>query len=149
MFILIALIILAFVIYIYPKRKPDRLKILKYEAYKYSGLNPDLYYKFLNNIELMEQTIQSVDTSSKYLYTALDNLQDIALYSKGGSSGFIDKIHDLSSRIGNEAELMILEVALQQGVRFHPKYIKPIEPTFIQDFCKKYPNAPECNLKDY
>ena len=129
MFILVILVLLIFLIYVYPKQKLDRLKLLKYEVYKYSGLNPNLYYKFLNNIELMEQTLQSVDTSSNYLYLAIDNLQDIALYAKGGSTGFIDQVHDIASRLGNEAELMILEVALQQGVRFQPKYIKDIEPS--------------------
>ena len=129
MFILVILVLLIFLIYIYPKQKTDRLKLLKYEVYKYSGLNPDLYYKFLNNIELMEQTLQTVETSSKYLYLAIDNLQDIALYAKGGSTGLIEQVHDIASRLGNEAELMILEVALQQGVRFHPKYLKDIEPS--------------------
>jgi hypothetical protein len=97
----------------------------------------------------MKQNIYSVDLSAKYLYQAIDNIQDMALSAKGGSTGFIEEIHDIASRLGNEAELMILDVALQQGVRFHPKFIKDVPETMLEDFCKKYPNAPECNLKDY
>lgn len=145
MFILLALIV--FAIYIYPKRDNDKLKDLKFEVYKYSGLNPDLYYRFLNNIQLMDQTIQSVETSSGYLYEALDNLQDMALNAKGGSSGLIENLHDIASRIGNAAELTILDNALRQGVRFYPKYIKNTPDTKLFDFCVQYPNAPECNSK--
>jgi len=147
LFILVFVIIL--IVYFYPKRDTDQLAPLKYEVYKYSGLNPDLYHSFLNNMNLMKQNIYSVDLSAKYLYQAIDNIQDMALSAKGGSTGFIEEIHDIASRLGNEAELMILDVALQQGVRFHPKFIKDVPETMLEDFCKKYPNAPECNLKDY
>ena len=120
------LALVLFLIYVYPQRDVDPLRDLKFEAHKYSGLNPTLYYKFLNNISLMRQTISSVDTSAGYLYTAIENLQDMGLESVGGSSGFVEELHDLGSRIGNAAELLILEEAVNQGVRFNPKYIKTI-----------------------
>ncbi len=97
----------------------------------------------------MKQNLYSVDLSTKYLYKAIDNLQDLALNAKGGSTGFIDEVHDIASRLGNEAELMIMEVALEQGTRFNPKFIKYVPDTNLQDFCEKYPGAPECSLKDY
>jgi len=97
----------------------------------------------------MKQYMYSVDLSSKYLYQAIDNLQDLALNAKGGSTGLIDEVHEIASRLGNEAELMILDVALSQGIRFHPKFIKHIPNSDLSNFCQKYPNAPECNLKDY
>jgi hypothetical protein len=122
---------------------------IKYEVYKYSGLNPDLYHRFLNNMDLMKQNLYSVDLSAKYLYKAIDNLQDLALNAKGGSTGFIEEVHDIASRLGSEAELMIMEVALEKGVRFNPKFIKETPDTNLQDFCEKYPGAPECSLKDY
>jgi hypothetical protein len=100
-------------------------------------------------MDLMKQSLYSVDLSARYLYQAIDNLQDLALNAKGGSTGFIDEVHEIASRLGNEGELMILDVALEQGVRFHPKFIKDTPITMLQDFCKKYPSAPECSLKDY
>jgi hypothetical protein len=100
-------------------------------------------------MDLMKHYLYSVDLSAKYLYQAIDNLQDLALNAKGGSSGFIEEVHEIASRLGNEGELMIMDVALEQGVRFHPKFIKDTPETMLQDFCKKYPNAPECSLKDY
>ena len=149
MYLLILIFIACIAVYLYPKRDRDQLAPIKYEVHKYSGLNPDLYRSFLNNMDLMKQYTYSVDLSAKYLYQAIDNLQDLALNAKGGSTGFIEEVHDIASRLGNEAELMILDVAMSQGVRFHPKFIKYIPDTNVSDFCKKYPNAPECNLKDY
>jgi hypothetical protein len=149
MYLLILIFLVCIAVYLYPKRDRDQLAPIKYEVYKYSGLNPDLYHSFLNNMDLMKKYTYSVDLSAKYLYQAIDNLQDLALNAKGGSTGFIEEVHDIASRLGNEAELMILDVATTQGVRFHPKFIKEIPDTTLKDFCKKYPNAPECNLKDY
>jgi hypothetical protein len=149
MYLFILVLLIVFVIYLYPRRDRDQLAPIKYEVYKYSGLNPDVYHSFLNNMSLMKQYMYSVDLSSKYLYQAIDNLQDLALNAKGGSTGFIDEVHEIASRLGNEAELMILDVALSQGIRFHPKFIKHIPNSDLSNFCAKYPNAPECNLKDY
>ena len=148
MFIFIIVLLVAFVVYIYPKRDRDQLASIKYEVYKYSGLNPDMYHSFLNNMELMKQSLHSVDLSAKYLYQAIDNLQDLALYAKGGSTGFIEDVHEIASRLGNEAELMILDEALKQGIRFHPKFIKFTPDDNLYKFCLKYPGAPECNLKE-
>ena len=150
MYLLIIIVLLAcLIVYYYPKQDRDQLTPIKNEVYKYSGLNPDLYYSFLNNMELMKTYTYSVDLSAKYLYQAIDNLQDLALNAKGGSTGFIEEVHDIASRLGNEAELMILDTATTQGVRFNPKFIKYTPDTNLADFCKEYPNAPECNLKDY
>ena len=126
LFIVLMLAVVLFLIYVYPQRDTDPLRDLKYEAHKYSGLNPELYRRFLNNMNLMKQTLSSVDTSSMYLYVALENLQDMGLEAMGGSSGFVEDLHDLASRIGNAGELLILEEAVTQGVRFNPKYIKNI-----------------------
>lgn len=149
MYLFILILIIVAIVYFYPKRDRDQLAPIKYEVYKYSGLNPDLYYSFLNNMDLMKQSLYSVDLSAKYLYQAIDNLQDLALNAKGGSTGFIEEVHEIASRLGNEGELMILDKALEQGVRFHPKFIKDTPDTNLRDFCIKYPGAPECSLKDY
>ena len=142
-------LLVVLIVYFFPKRDRDQLAPIKNEVYKYSGLNPDLYHSFLNNMDLMKKSLYSVDLSAIYLYQAIDNLQDLALNAKGGSTGFIEDVHEIASRLGNEGELMILDVALEQGVRFHPKFIKHIPNSDLANFCKKYPDAPECSLKDY
>jgi hypothetical protein len=144
MYLFILVLLVGFLVFLLPKRDKDPLGPLKNEAYKYSGLKPELYYSFLNNMKLMQQVTYSVDTSAGYLYKAIDNLQDLALYAKGGSTGLIDEIHELASRIGNAGELIILDSALNQGVRFYPKFIKFIPDTVLPKFCKAYPGAPEC-----
>lgn len=149
MYLLILVILVCIAVYLYPKQDRDVLAPIKFEVHKYSGLNPGLYHSFINNMELMEKYKHSVDLSAKYLYQAIDNLQDLALNAKGGSTGFIEEVHEIASRLGSEAEIMILKTATEQGVRFRPKFIQETRDTILSDFCKKYPNAPECNLKDY
>ena len=149
MYLFILVLVIAFVVYLYPKRDKDELEPIKNEVYKYSGLNPDLYYSFLNNMSLMKQTLYSTDISAKYLDQAIENLQDMALYAKGGSGGFVEEVHEIASRLGNQGELMIMEVALENGTRFYPKYIKYTSSTTLRDFCIQYPNAPECSLTDF
>jgi hypothetical protein len=147
MYLFILVLLVCFLVFFLPKRDKDTFGPLKLEAYKYSGLKPELYYSFLNNMKLMQQVLNSVETSAGYLYTAVDNLQDLALYAKGGSTGLIDEIHDLASRIGNAGELMILDSALKQGVRFYPKFIKFIPDSDLSKFCTNYPGAPECQAR--
>ena len=121
---LLVLFTLLTMMYIYPRREVDRLQVFKERAYKYSGIDPDTYAKFRIGLSLMQQSIHSVDTSASYLYGAIDNLQDLGLYMKGGSSDVVYEIHQLASDIGDAGERMLLDEALAQGVRFMPKYLK-------------------------
>ena len=114
-------------LYLYPKRNKRPLDEYKQKAKKYSGLSPDKYSEFVNNLELSEQTLYSVTLSTKYLYKAIDALQDLPLYAKGGSSGLIEEIHEMASSIGDAMERQIAKTALDQGVRFNPRYIKGIQ----------------------
>jgi hypothetical protein len=123
MFLLFVILLVIAVVYFYPQPKND----YKSQAKKYSGVCPAKYSEFVNNLELSEQMSYSVTQSSKYLYKALDALQDIPLYAVDGSSGLISEIHELASLIGDSVERNIAQTAIKQGVRFVPRYIKDIQ----------------------
>jgi len=132
MFLLFTILLIVVAVYFYPNRNKNPLEIYKQKAKKYSGLSPEKYSEFINNLELSEQMIYSVTQSSKYLYKSIDALQDIPLYSIGGSSELIQEIHELASSIGNTMERLIAETAISQGVRFYPKYIKDLQDPEIE-----------------
>ena len=125
MFLLFVILLIVAAVYFYPQlNNTNSLNNYKSQAKKYSGVSPEKYSEFVNNLELSEQMMYSVTQSSKYLYKSLDALQDIPLYSVGGSSGLIQDIHELASSIGDTMERNIAQTAIKQGIRFVPRYIK-------------------------
>ena len=112
------------------KSQPEnkQLEDLKMEVHKYSGLNPESYQSFLNNIDLMESSIQNenIELASEYLYNAIDNVQELALYLTGSSTEITDVILNLSRQIGVESEKMIMDSALYKRKQFRPKYLNEV-----------------------
>ena len=122
MFLLFVILLIVAAVYFYPQlSNTNSLDDYKKQAKKYSGVSPEKYSEFVNNLYLSEQMSYSVTQSSKYLYKALDALQDIPLYSVGGSSGLIQDIHELTSSIGDAMERNIAQTAVSQGIRFVPR----------------------------
>jgi len=105
-----------------PKGEKDSLRDFKREAHKYSGLNPELYYTFTNELDMHQATM----SSPRHLYLALDALEELALYTRGTSSGVRDEVRILVCNLGDAAELELI----LKGVRFTPKYLK--ETPFVQ-----------------
>lgn len=133
MFLLFVILLVVAAVYFYPQLvKTKSLDEYKSQAKRYSGVSPEKYSEFINNLELSEQMVYSVTQSTKYLYKALDALQDIPLYSVGGSSGLISDIHELASSIGDAMERNIAQTAISQGVRFVPRYIKDTQDVEIE-----------------
>jgi hypothetical protein len=55
-----------------------------------------------------------------FLNDALRSLEELSLYTKGGSSDATENIRVLVSNIGEEGERMMLK----NGILFTPKYLK-------------------------
>ena len=133
------LLILIFVIFLTlllftPKisKENDKLRELKMEAQEYSGLNPEMFKEFLNNMTLFEESLEFPELSSKYLYQSIDALERMALYTTSSSANAVDVMHEIIKEIGMEAELMILESSLQKGVSFRPTYLNNIDDFYIE-----------------
>ncbi len=89
----------------------ENLRDLKLELKPYSGLNPELYLRYVNNIELFGQSYDE-----EYLYKALEDAQELQLY---GSEDFQSTIN----KIAIEGERYIL----QRNNYFVPNYLNDLE----------------------
>lgn len=110
------------------QQENTQLEDLKMEVHKYSGLNPESYQSFLNNMDLMESGIQNenIDLASDYLYNAIDNVQDLSLYLTGSSTEITETILNLSRQIGVESEKLIMDMALYKRKQFRPRYLNEV-----------------------
>jgi len=113
-------------------RVNERLHELKIEAQEYSGLNPELFKEFLNNMTMFEESIEFPDLSSKYLYQAIDALERMALYTTSSSVDAASAVHEIVKEIGMEAELMILESAMGRGLSFRPTYLNNMDDFYTE-----------------
>jgi len=120
--LLLALVLMAVVWYL-PKNIRAVDTDFRTRAIKYSGLQPDLYYTFVNEMEIYKRS-PDVDTGSSHLYKALEALEELALYVKGGSTSVSEEIWELIHDIADHEEAQMLQAALEKGVRFAPKYLK-------------------------
>lgn len=110
------------------QQENTQLEDLKMKVHKYSGLNPESYQSFLNNMDLMESGIQNenIDLASDYLYNAIDNVQDLSLYLTGSSTEITETILNLSRQIGVESEKLIMDMALYKRKQFRPRYLNEV-----------------------
>ena len=99
------------------KVSPDVIREMKLKIHPYSGLNSDLYLQFVNNIELFGQNISNVSLASQYFYRAIQNLNDLHLYTD--TSQFRRQIKEISIK----GEKMLLESSLKYGSLFVPRYL--------------------------
>lgn len=122
--ILIVLAIFFVLMIVSPRIKTQRvnhaLEDLQLEVHKYSGLNPDIYYEFENNLNLMQTTVQEdPELAKEYLYMSIQNIEDLSLYSSGSNTEVIDELLHISKQIGFEGEKMLIDVDHQ----FIPRYL--------------------------
>ena len=110
----------------------ERLHELKIEAQEYSGLNPELFKEFLNNMTMFEESLEFPDLSSKYLYQGIDALERMALYTTSTSVDAVSAVHEIVKEIGMESELMILESAMDKGLSFRPTYLNNMDDFYTE-----------------
>lgn len=103
--------------------KDDFLDDLKMEVHRYSGVHPESFNNFMTNMELMEDNITKTDLASYYLYSAIDNAQNLAMYTTGHGTFVIDEVAEITNRLGTYAEQIIMNEALLRGNSFKPRYL--------------------------
>jgi hypothetical protein len=94
-------------------KKPEleNLRELKLKLQPFSGLNKDLYLRYVNNIELFGRT-----RDEEFLYKALENAQELQLY---GSEDFQDVIN----KVAIEGERYLIKT----NNSFMPRYLNDLE----------------------
>lgn len=128
MLILLFIIFLTLLLFT-PKvsKQNERLHELKIEAQEFSGLNPELFKEFLNNMTLFEDTLSPI-----YLYQAIDSLERMALYTTSSSVDVVEVVHEIVKEIGMEGELVILEDSMNKGLSFRPTYLNNMDDFYIE-----------------
>ena len=95
-------------------RKPpelENLRDMKLKLKPYSGLNPHLYMRYVNNIEMF-----GITYDEEYLYKAIDDAQELQLY---GTEDFQDVIN----KVAIEGENYII----RRNNYFVPRYLNDLE----------------------
>lgn len=95
---------------------PDVFEIQK-EIHEYSGISKDSYMKYLDTMDLVENTMDPNE-----LYKALNHLKNISL-SLPPDSDISDKLDALSDKLARRMEKHIMDYSLKNGKRFAPKYL--------------------------
>lgn len=126
LFFAVVLLMIVMMMIIFQNRPSNDTKLgdFKLQIHKYSGLNPDLYYEFVNDLELMNSIIDiDTDMASEYLYSSIDKANKLALYSTGVNTYIIDEIKQITDELAVYCEKLILDVALYKGNHFRPIYL--------------------------
>lgn len=126
MFLLIVLCIVFIVVYLSPFTKKTG-HVDTSRVYKYSGLNPELYSEFLQNIKYMEDNLKYTDVAAGHLYKAIENIQAMSLYATGSHTYVIDDIQVISRQIGVDGEKLVLDQAMLYGNEFRPQYLNNLD----------------------
>jgi|TARA_A200000159_G_C7337395_1_gene345672 hypothetical protein len=106
-----------------PPERADTLKDLKLKVHKYSGVEPEIYMKFLSKIKLAQRLEHNPNVAQQYLIESLDSLEDLGLYGETRNLGIQDEIHQLSNTIGYTFEKKLMDNAINNNEVFHPKYL--------------------------
>jgi hypothetical protein len=101
----------------------NRLRKYKLLVHPYSGLDPESWLRFINNLHNFEE-LDSLEKSANSLYSAIDNIRDIALGTRrADDSQFKDDLNLIATNLGIEGETILNQQALNKGLRFFPKYL--------------------------
>ena len=109
------------------RRHDKKMSDIKSELHKYSGLNPNLYFECISDLEAVEKNLyDNIELSADKLYVAIDKANALASYSTGVHTYVIDEIRDITERIGFRGEELIFERALISGYDFRPIYLNEL-----------------------
>ncbi|QIG60008.1 hypothetical protein [Dishui Lake phycodnavirus 4] len=93
------------------------------KIHKYSGVHPEMYEQYISYINLAKQNIDDTNRSKKFLYKSIQLLEEIALYGESGDLDIHEDMTYLIQQLGYEFERFLLNSALNNGIRFIPKYL--------------------------
>jgi len=126
---MISVVLIAFVVYFaikMIKRDVDdfsHIKEIQKKIHKYSGVNPDYYEQYLANFNLAKHTIKDVNQSKVFFHQAIQHLEELSLFGVAGDLDIHDEMTYLIQELGYNFEKMLLNSAINSGVRFIPVYL--------------------------
>jgi hypothetical protein len=126
---MISVVLIAFVVYFtikMIKRDVDdfsHIKEIQKKIHKYSGVNPYYYEQYLANFNLAKHTIKDVNQSKVFFHQAIQYLEELSLFGVAGDLDIHDEMTYLIQELGYNFEKMLLNSAINSGVRFIPVYL--------------------------
>jgi hypothetical protein len=121
MFFIFALVA-AYMVFLLTRTPPalNAFDALKMEAHKYSGVNPEEFKAFLNDLRLCELYLTEPGQGVVFLRRAIDHLQNLGVYN---DYDIHEEIEDLAFRVGWEYERELQRNAVAQKLRFQTRYL--------------------------
>jgi hypothetical protein len=121
MFFIFALVA-AYMVFLLTHTPPalNAFDALKTEAHKYSGVNPEEFKAFLNDLRLCELYLTEPAQGVVFLRRAIDHLQNLGVYN---DYDIHEEIEDLAFRVGWEYERELQRNAVAQKLRFQTRYL--------------------------
>lgn len=121
MFLIFALVAV-YMIFLLTRTPPalNKFDALKMEAHKYSGVNPEDFKAFLNDLTMCELYLTEPTQGVVFLRRAIDHLQNLGIYN---DYDIHEEIEDLAFRVGWEYERELQRHAVSQKIRFQTRYL--------------------------
>jgi len=126
MLLLWVVLLVAFLWIFFPMGPAARFKKYKERVHPYSGLDPESWERFLNNIQEFEQLASSdrLDEAAKALYAAEESVRDLGLgIRRADDAEHQEKLDGIARELAYEGEFIINQNAISKGIQFFPKYL--------------------------
>ena len=125
----LALIFVFVMLFPFVRQPPEPFEKLTKEIHVYSGLSPDHFYRYLQEMDTFKKTMRfDPQTASGALYRAIDAVRELALYSERSDTDHAHKLNDIATRLGYGGEDIIRSSCRVLGIRFAPKYLNEMIP---------------------
>jgi len=135
MLLLIVLLLFLFVI-LFPPTGFQRTLALRYEreVYPYSGLDPDEWQRFKENVRAFEQE-EDVAVAARQLYAAMENIRNLGLgIQRPDDIETREELDGIADRLAMDGEYMLYNQAKKNGLYFFPRYLNNTSDESPDDF---------------
>ena len=126
MLLLWVALLLAFLWIFFPMGQGVRFKKYEQKVHPYSGLDPESWDRFQNNIHTFERLVSTsdLDGAAAALYRAIEDVRDLGLgLRRADDEQHREALNTIADELGYEGEFIINQNALSRGVYFFPKYL--------------------------
>lgn len=121
----VVLLVLLWLIF-FPIGPQARFKKYEKMVHPYSGLDPENWNRFLENLHTFEKSASSVglDDAAGALYVAIEAIRDLGLsLRRADDAGIQETLAGIAFQLAIEGETILNQNAISQGTYFFPKYL--------------------------
>ena len=120
----VVLLVLLWLIF-FPIGPQARFKKYEKMVHPYSGLDPENWNRFLENLHTFEKSASSqVDEAGSALYAAIEAIRDLGLSLRRADDANIQEtLAGIAFQLAIEGETILNQNAVSQGTYFFPKYL--------------------------